>query len=669
MTAETSPTPSGRDWLDLSRPADAARPDLPWSARARQGAARLGGEVRGRLQVQVTGRLGPPLRAAGGRLGGHPGLRRLAAEVERTALSLGRVRWGRVAAGLALGVAVPALALLGWAAATLPPLSGPVPAKTALTVQAQDGEVVAVRATGAGRALAAEAVAPAMRQAMVAARDPHVAEPTRLDGYGIFSIIRGAFRDAPDPAPRAGSPLLTQELVRSSLLGGERGLIPSVQEAMLVLWLEATATRDEILTRALNTAPFGPGLTGIDAAARRVFGKEADALSLAEAAALAGLTVAPATLRPDRDGTEMQARARHVLDTLVMTGTVSRTRADEAARALPGLAVAGTSAVTRSGLPDLVAAAARERAGGSPDLVVRTSLDRAFQGAAEAAVSRRLESGARRAAALLALAPDGAVVAVAGGAPLGTSPAARAAAEASLRRIERDGRPVHDRIQAAALPEAALRERVLALLPALARDPAAPGGRDGFTLGSLDGMLVGTWFSAEDERTPEAGAGDAPDALWRDFATQVQAAQAQAARPQGPQAQAARTRPAPAAEARAPWQNPEIKTASTTPRSLRGVPKVVDTGRLRLDGQMVRLAGVEGQGGRLAREFRQYLRKREVDCTPAGEPETYRCRAGTQDLSEVVLFNGAGRAAPGAPPELAAAEADARSRQAGLWQN
>ena len=41
-----------------------------------------------------------------------------------------------------------------------------------------------------------------------------------------------------------------------------------------------------------------------------------------------------------------------------------------------------------------------------------------------------------------------------------------------------------------------------------------------------------------------------------------------------------------------------------------------------------------------------------------------RCRIYATDLSEVVLFNGGGRATPGATPELQAAEAGARARQA-----
>jgi hypothetical protein len=39
-----------------------------------------------------------------------------------------------------------------------------------------------------------------------------------------------------------------------------------------------------------------------------------------------------------------------------------------------------------------------------------------------------------------------------------------------------------------------------------------------------------------------------------------------------------------------------------------------------------------------------------------------------RDLSEVVLFNGGGRATPDATPELKAAEAKARAAGHGVWQ-
>jgi endonuclease YncB( thermonuclease family) len=38
-----------------------------------------------------------------------------------------------------------------------------------------------------------------------------------------------------------------------------------------------------------------------------------------------------------------------------------------------------------------------------------------------------------------------------------------------------------------------------------------------------------------------------------------------------------------------------------------------------------------------------------------------------RDLSRVVLFNGGGRAAAGAPPELRALEQQARAARVGIW--
>ncbi|WP_238313250.1 transglycosylase domain-containing protein [Methylobacterium crusticola] len=673
--AESVTTRPGRDWLDLTTPPQAAGAPArdgaapAWTARlalgagsARAAAARARDGAADRLRP-VVGRLAPPLRAAADAVAAHP----LAAQAAGAAR---RVPWGRAAALLGLGLLGLAAAFLAWCAVTLPPLAGPVRPTDTIVVLAEDGEVVASRGLAPGRPLSAGAVAPIMRRALLAAQDPWFDDATRLDAAGIGGVVRDAFRGTIAPGPRSGSARLTQRLVRRDLLAGERGLAASVREAMLVLWLEGWAGREAILTRALNLARFGPGLHGIDAAARRVLGKEAGALTTADAAFLAGLTLEPADLVPDRDLEEARARGRRVLDALVMMGALSRAQADEAGRALAGLAPASATPVTRSGFPDLMAGLARERLAGAPfhETVVRTSLDRTLQGFAEKAVERRLDAvrdgaGRRRAgtrAGLVALGPDGAVLAaVGGGNPLAGTPAARTAAGASLRGLVRDGVPVDARAAAPPLGAAALRAAALSLLGTLA-GPAGdarpgPAARDGLSVGTLGAVTVGVWVSTEEGRPQD---GDPAEALFQDFAGQV-----------------AKARPAPPAEARETgsagarnpgWQYPGGRGAS---QALRGIPRVLDTERLRLDGQTIRLVGVQGETGRLAREFRQYLRRREVACEPAGEPERYRCRAGTQDLSEVVLFNGAGRAVPGAPPELLAAEASARSRQAGVWQN
>jgi endonuclease YncB( thermonuclease family) len=114
------------------------------------------------------------------------------------------------------------------------------------------------------------------------------------------------------------------------------------------------------------------------------------------------------------------------------------------------------------------------------------------------------------------------------------------------------------------------------------------------------------------------------------------------------------------------------ETAAIAPptggRMLRGVPDVIDTATLSLQGEVVRLFGVEwAPGGGKPDDLTQYLQGREVACEQTGSEETYRCRVGGQDLSRVVLFNGGGKATAEATPELKSAEEKARTAQLGVW--
>ena len=91
-------------------------------------------------------------------------------------------------------------------------------------------------------------------------------------------------------------------------------------------------------------------------------------------------------------------------------------------------------------------------------------------------------------------------------------------------------------------------------------------------------------------------------------------------------------------------------------------------GTLQIQGRRLRLAGVEATGaGRSVRDFRNYLRGREVACEPVGAGDEYQCRVDNQDLSRVVLFNGGSRAAANASAEHRRMEELARSMRAGIW--
>jgi penicillin-binding protein 1C len=87
--------------------------------------------------------------------------------------------------------------------------------------------------------------------------------------------------------------------------------------------LEQRYDKAAILAQYLNRAPFGSNVVGIEAAARRYFGKSAADLSLAEASLLAGLPQSPSRLRPDRHPARAKKRQQYVLDRMLACGFIT----------------------------------------------------------------------------------------------------------------------------------------------------------------------------------------------------------------------------------------------------------------------------------------------------------------------------------------------------------
>ena len=77
--------------------------------------------------------------------------------------------------------------------------------------------------------------------------------------------------------------------------------------------LERRLDKDRILELYLNVAEWGPGLFGVEAAAREYFGRGAADLSLEEAAALAATLPHPLTSNPSRSPGQMRWRQALIL--------------------------------------------------------------------------------------------------------------------------------------------------------------------------------------------------------------------------------------------------------------------------------------------------------------------------------------------------------------------
>ena len=117
-----------------------------------------------------------------------------------------------------------------------------------------------------------------------------------------------------------GASTITQQLVRNTILSEEMTDISfkrKLREIYLALKLEETYGKDEVLLMYLNTINYGSGAYGIQAASERYFSKNADELTLAEAATLVGIPQSPTYNNPINSPSNCLARRNLVLDRMV----------------------------------------------------------------------------------------------------------------------------------------------------------------------------------------------------------------------------------------------------------------------------------------------------------------------------------------------------------------
>lgn len=116
-------------------------------------------------------------------------------------------------------------------------------------------------------------------------------------GFSIRGIFRAVVRNITKGELSGGS-TITQQLVKNALLTPEKTFNRKVREMLLSIEVEATYSKDEILEMYLNEVSYGGIAYGIQEAARVYFGKDVSALTLSEAALLAGLPKSPTKFSP-----------------------------------------------------------------------------------------------------------------------------------------------------------------------------------------------------------------------------------------------------------------------------------------------------------------------------------------------------------------------------------
>lgn len=164
-------------------------------------------------------------------------------------------------------------------------------------------------------------------QALVATEDHRFyGEP----GIDPFALGRVLFAKVTGGQDQGGSTIEYQLAKMLYTPVGRAGLATQAEDAALAVKLNLTYSKQQILALYADSAYFGQGYYGLQAAACGYFGLPPASLTVAQAALLAGLVNAPSTDDPLVYPAAARSREQHVLSRMVATGYLTSAEAGQA---------------------------------------------------------------------------------------------------------------------------------------------------------------------------------------------------------------------------------------------------------------------------------------------------------------------------------------------------
>ncbi len=330
-------------------------------------------------------------------------------------------KWLWIRRGLAAGLLLLILIIL-WLAVTAPlskSLQPIVPPR--ITLLAADGTPIARNGAIVDRPVKAAELPPHVVHAFLAIEDRRFYSHIGIDPRGL---LRAFWSNATGSGIMQGGSTITQQLAKFTFLTPERSLTRKGREMLIAFWLESWLTKDEILERYLSNVYFGDNVYGLRAASLHYFYRQPERLTLSQATMLAGLVQAPSRLAPTKNPERAAKRAKLVLNAMVAAGFLDAAKAK--ATPIPMLDVRVRDNIpTGTYFADWAIPQVRALTeSGYADVRITTTLDARLQNIARNVIARAPLGDAQ--VAMVAMRPNGEVVAMVGGRSYKSSPFNRA---------------------------------------------------------------------------------------------------------------------------------------------------------------------------------------------------------------------------------------------------
>ena len=165
-----------------------------------------------------------------------------------------------------------------------------------------------------------------MQDAVLAIEDARFYRHNGVDYLGVLRAGLAQF----NKAKSQGASTITMQVARNFYLSTEKTFTRKIYEILLALKIERLLSKQQILEVYMNQIFLGQRAYGFAAASEIYFGKPLTAVSVAEAAMLAGLPQAPSAYNPVSNPKRATRRQQYIIDRMEANGFITEEQAEAA---------------------------------------------------------------------------------------------------------------------------------------------------------------------------------------------------------------------------------------------------------------------------------------------------------------------------------------------------